>query len=53
MMTKSQCWILIIWLSFTVLAFAYFIDDKLKDFDAEHKLENMTAQSLAPHLFTF
>lgn len=52
-MTKSQCWILVLWISFTVLAFAYFIDNKLVDFDAEHKLENMTAQEFAPHLSPF
>lgn len=52
-MTKFQFWLLALWLTFTVLAFSYFIQNKLTDFDAENKLENITHQQLAPYLLSF
>tara|TARA_R110001583_G_scaffold10698_7_gene49170 strand:+ start:22251 stop:22751 length:501 start_codon:yes stop_codon:yes gene_type:complete len=52
-MTRFQFAMLALWLSFTVLAFSYFINDKLKDFDADNKLANITALSLAPQIRSF
>ena len=50
--TKFQLTLLVIWLSFTVLAFSYFIQDKLVNFDADHKLINIEHKELAPHLLS-
>lgn len=49
-MTKFQFAILVLWLSFTILAFSYFIQNSLVNFDSENKLVNIDHQDLIPHL---
>lgn len=53
LITKFQLVLLVVWLSFTVLAFSYFIQGRLVNFDADHKLRDIEHQELAPHLISF
>lgn len=48
--TKLQLAILIAWLGFTLLAFGYFITDKLVSFDSNEKLKNVDYQKLSTFL---
>jgi hypothetical protein len=48
--TRFHLAIVIVWLSFTVAAFTYFISDRLVKFDFENKLENINHQQLARSL---
>lgn len=48
--THVQIAVLVIWLSLTVAAFAYFIDNKLVDFNANNKLSYLDPQKLATSL---
>ena len=49
-LTKFQLTIVIVWLSFTVAAFIYFVSAKLVSFDFENKLEGIGHQQLATSL---
>lgn len=48
--TKLQLGILIVWLSFTIAAFSYFIDGKLVDFDSSQKLKNIEHTDISNYL---
>jgi hypothetical protein len=49
-LTKFHLTIVIVWVSFTVAAFMYFVSDKLVSFDFENKLKNVGNQQLATSL---
>lgn len=51
-MTKFQFGVLVLWLSFTILAFNYFIQNSLVHFDSENKLVNIEHQDFIPHLIS-
>jgi hypothetical protein len=48
--THTQIAVLVIWLSLTIAAFAYFIDNKLVDFNADNKLSYLDHQQLSSSL---
>lgn len=48
--TRLQLGILILWISFTIAAFGYFIKDKLVTFDATNKLENIDYKEISNYL---
>lgn len=52
-MTKFQFGVLVLWISFTVLAFSYFITDRLVEFDENNKLENIKTQTLGSYFTHF
>lgn len=45
--TQKQLIIVLIWLLFTLIAFGYFISERLVVFDSTDKLENISHQSLS------
>lgn len=47
---KRHVVLIVIWLSFTVLAFAYFAKERLVVFDADNKLQNVEHLQLASYL---
>ncbi|XQW84454.1 DUF6436 domain-containing protein [Thalassotalea piscium] len=49
-MTRSHFCILFVWISFTVLAFSYFVSERLVSFDSHHKLDNIAYQELSNYL---
>lgn len=50
---KWQVTIVTVWISFTVIAFAYFISNKLVDFDIANKLKGIGHQQLAISFFPY
>lgn len=51
--SKSQVFIIVIWLVFTFLAFSYFINNNLVFFDKNNKLKGINNQDFAMHLTKF
>jgi len=49
-MSKLQLVILIAWITFTLFAFGYFIQDRLVSFDSKEKLKGVEHQELSAHL---